>query len=347
MYARAHSAPRSASPSPDALLDLGDAYMASKLLLTAVSLGVFTALADEPLPESKLRERLGLHPRGARTFLDALVALGLLRKHGDVYANDADADTFLDRRKPSYAGGFLELADARLYHHWGGLADALRTGEPQNESRETDDYYGDLVEHPERLRVFLRGMQGLSRAAAAAIARLFEWDEHDSFVDVGGADGAFAVEVANTHPHLRGGTFDLPALEASFDERVGGTPVASRLRFYAGDFFVDPLPPADVYVLGHVLHNWSATERRALIRKAFEGLPRGGALLVYELLLDDGARAGDALASLLMSLTMLLVTRAGGASPVHAVQGWMQGAGFRKTEHVALPRGESLVVGRK
>jgi hypothetical protein len=345
VQAPARRAARSRATSPDRLLDLGDQYMASKLLLTAVSLGLFTVLADGPLREEELRERLGLHPRGAAEFLRGLVALGLLRKEGDVYENEADVEAFLDRRKPAYAGGFLELADARLFHHWRRLGDALRTGEPQNESRDSDNYYGDLVEDAERLRTFLRGMQGLSRAAAADIARRFDWTRHRSFVDLGGADGAFAVEVAKAHPHLVGGSFDLPGLEPYFDDRVAGTEMANRLRFFPGDFFTDALPPADVYVFGHVLHNWSPAERSALIRKAFGALPQDGALLVYELFLDDGEE--EALAPLLMSLTMLLVTRDGGASSVGSVRTWMRRAGFRDTRHVPLARGESLVVGHK
>src|SRR5687767_7455502 len=110
--------------TPDRILQLGFGYWGSKTLLSAVELGVFTELAQGPLTAESLRERLGLHPRSARDFFDALVALGLLERSGEQYANTPETDLFLDRAKPSYAGGFLEMSSARLYGFWGSLTEA-------------------------------------------------------------------------------------------------------------------------------------------------------------------------------------------------------------------------------
>ena len=109
------------------------AFWASKTLLSAIELGLFTELAAGPAYFETLHGRLGLHPRSARDFLDALVAIGFLERDGDQYGNTPETDLFLDRKKPSYVGGILEMANHRLYPFWGHLTEALRTGTPQNE----------------------------------------------------------------------------------------------------------------------------------------------------------------------------------------------------------------------
>jgi hypothetical protein len=120
-------------PNPEHILQTGFAFWPSKTLLSAIELGLFTELAQGALEFNALRGRLGLHERSARDFFDTLVALGFLQRTGDRYSNTPDTDLFLDRRKPSYLGGMLEMANHRLYPFWGSLTEALKTGQPQNE----------------------------------------------------------------------------------------------------------------------------------------------------------------------------------------------------------------------
>ena len=117
-------------PAPDSILQVGLGFWGSKTLLSAVELAIFTELAKGPLGAGALTQRLGLHSRGARDFFDALVALGFLKRAGDQYSNTPETDLFLDRAKPSYLGGILEMANARLYHSWGSLTEGLKTGSP-------------------------------------------------------------------------------------------------------------------------------------------------------------------------------------------------------------------------
>src|SRR5688572_7759843 len=156
--------------TPDHILQLGLGFWGSKALLSAVEIGVFSELAAGPLDGSALSERLALHPRGSQDFLDALVSLGMLERSGDQYSNTASSDIFLDRAKPSYLGGLLEMANARLYPFWGSLTEALQTGEPQNEIKTGGNFFEVLYQDPERLRGFMRAMTGISMGAAQAIA---------------------------------------------------------------------------------------------------------------------------------------------------------------------------------
>jgi hypothetical protein len=122
---------------------------------------------------------LDLQPRGTTDWLDALVSLRLLERSGDEYANTAGTDLFLDRKKPSFVGGMLEMANARLYPFWGSLTDALRTGHPQNEARVGENFFSALYQDPDRLRQFRYSMTGLSMGAAVAIAEKIPWDRRE------------------------------------------------------------------------------------------------------------------------------------------------------------------------
>ena len=334
------------SVNPDRIMQLGLGFWGSKTLLSAVELGIFTELAGAPLDAPTLGDRLGLHPRGLRDFLDALVSLGMLERDAEGrYANTPEADTFLDRAKPSYLGGMLEMANARLYPFWGALTEALRTGRPQNEARSGGNFFEALYADPQRLENFLSAMTGLSLAAARAIAQKFPWRGYSSFIDIGGAQGGVPVEVALAHPHLTGGNFDLPGVGPVFEKYVARHGLHDRLRFYPGNFFNDPLPSADVLVMGHILHDWDLEEKRVLLRKAYDALPAGGALVVHEALIDDDRRENTL--GLLMSLNMLIETPGGFDYTGADCQSWMKEAGFRETrvEHLAGP--DSMVVGVK
>ncbi len=330
---------------PQPILELGVSFWKAKAVMTAVELGVFAALARGPRSGEALTSELGLAGRGAYDFFDALVALGLLTRQDRRYANSELADRFLDPAKPSYVGGWLELGGSRLYPVWGQLAAALQDGEPRNEAHSEPDYYTNLGRDSDRLAVFLRGMTGLSAAAARAIAHKLPWSDYRTFVDVGGAEGGLAVQLALAHPHLTGGTFELPGVERYHDAYVKSFGLGDRLRFYGGDFFKAPLPNADVIVMGHVLHNWGLPEKRSLVQKAYDALPKKGMFVVHESLIDDDRRSNSL--GLLMSLNMLLVTREGFGFTGAECQRWMREAGFSQTRVEHLSGAESMVIGIK
>jgi len=331
-------------PTPEHILQVGFGFGPSKILLSAVELELFTDLAKGPQTLDSIRGRHGLHPRAAHDFLDALVALGFLQRADGEYSNMPATDTFLDKNKPSYVGGILEMANHRLYGFWDHLTEALRTGHPQNEVRSgAMPLFEALYADPARLKSFLAAMTGISHGANLTIAAKFPWASYRTFADVGAAQGDLAVQIALANPHLQGIGFDLAAVGPIFEEYVTKNQVGDRVRFIAGSFFDSPLPQADVILMGHILHDWGIDDKRMLIRKAYEAVPEGGALIVYESLIDDD-RSKNAF-GLMMSLNMLIETPAGFDYTGADCQGWMKQAGFRETrvEHLVGP--DSIVIG--
>jgi precorrin-6B methylase 2 len=327
------------------IMQVGLGFWSSKTLLSAVELGLFTTLAKGPMTADEIRERLTLHPRSTRDFLDALVALGFLEREGDRYSNTPDTETFLDRDKPTYLGGILEMANSRLYGFWGSLTEALKSGERQNESKGGEDLFGTLYSNPDLLESFLKGMSGISLGPSMALAAKFPWAEYKSFIDIGTAQGAVPVQIASAHPHLQGGGFDLPPVKPVFEKFVAQHGLSDRVSFHGGDFFTEPLPSADVLIMGHILHDWNLDEKRMLLEKAYQALPEGGSLVVYDSIIDDERRTNAF--GLLMSLNMLIETPGGFDYTGADCCGWMKDAGFReaRVEHLVGP--VSMVVGRK
>ena len=340
------SKPGMTSPlTPEKIMQVGLGFWASKTLLSAIEMGLFTELAKGPLRGEELKARLGLHSRSALDFLDALVALRFLDHRDGRYANTRETDFFLDRAKPSYIGGILEMANSRLYGFWGSLTEGLQTGQPQNEAKTGGNFFEAIYSDPIRLKGFLKAMTGLSMGASKAIAKKFPWRKYKTFVDVGTAQGGLPVQVALAHPHLTGVGFDLPIVGPVFGDYANSFGLGRRLQFQGGSFLDDHLPNADVLIMGHILHDWNMEEKRMLIAKAYKALPKGGAFLVFEALIDDGRRQNAF--GLLMSLNMLIETPGGFDFTGADCSGWMREAGFRKTfvEHLAGP--DSMVVGIK
>jgi hypothetical protein len=319
--------------------------MSSKVLLSAVELGVFAELAKGPQEADTLGRALGLHPRSTRDFLDTLVSLDLLQRQNGFYSNSTHAAEFLDPAQPGYMGGILEMATARLYGFWGSLTEALRTGRPQNEAKSGGDLFESVYHSPESLRRFLSAMTGLSIHTGRAIAQKFPWNYHKTFCDVGCAQGAVPVQIALAHPHLEGCGFDLARVGPIFEEYIFSFGLNHRVKFRPGDFFRDPLPESDVLIMGHILHDWDLETKMLLLEKAYAALPSGGALIVHEAMIDDERRQNTA--GLLMSLNMLIETPGGFDYTGSDAMNWARKVGFRSTrvEHLAGP--DSMLVAIK
>ena len=257
--------------APTQIMQVGMGFMAAKTLLAAVRFDLFTLLSAGPLNGAEIQRKLGLHPRSLYDFLDALVALGFLTREGIKenarYHNTEETAAFLDRNKPSYVGGILEMANNRLYKFWGHLEEALQTGLPQNEVKESgtslfDALYGD----PARLREFITAMRGAQIGAIMAFARQFDFSQYTTLCDIGGASGALAVQVARDNPHMTCLTADLPAVRPIAEEYITAAGLGDRVKAVTLDFFNDDaFPKADVITMGNILHDWGLRDKKMLI----------------------------------------------------------------------------------
>jgi hypothetical protein len=331
-------------------MQVGAGFWASKTVLSAVELELFTHLGDDSMSGGEIGERLGLHPRAIYDFLDTLVSLRFLERDGDGsdgrYRNTAETAAFLDRRSPSYIGGILEMLNARLYRFWGDLTEALQTGQPQNEIKHTGrPMFEELYSDPPRLEQFMGAMQGISAGSFHALAEKFDFSRYETVCDVGGATGQLCTILATHHPHLRCTSYDLPIVTPIAEKNIGAAGLADRVAAASGDFFADPLPRADVITMGMILHDWNLDRKMHLIRSAYDALPAGGAFIIVENLIDD-ARRENAF-GLMMSLNMLIEFGDAFDFTGSDFAGWCREAGFQAIEILPLAGPASAGVAYK
>ena len=324
---------------PSHIMQVGMGFWPSKTVLSAVELELFTRLGSESMTADELREALGLHPRAVPDFPDTLAALGLLQRDGDGtdsrYRNTTESAAFLDKRSPTYIGGILEMANARLYGFWGDLTEALKTGKPQNEIKYTGKpMFEELYSEPARLEQFMKAMQGISAGSFHALAEKFDFSRYETVCDVGGATGQLCMVLAGRHPHLRLTTYDLPVVAPIAERAIAEAGVSDRVSVASGDFFADPLPKADVITMGLILHDWNLDRKLQLISAAYDALPKGGAYIIIENLIDD-ARRENAF-GLMMSLNMLIDFGDAFDFTGAAFGGWCREVGFCEVEIMPL-----------
>ena len=325
--------------NPSKILEMGMGFWPAKVLQTAVDLGLFTELAKGPKTAEQLGTALGLAQRGWYDFFDSLVALGLLERNGRgvtaQYANTEETALFLDRNRPTYVGGLLEMASSRLYPFWGDLREGLRTGKPQNELKHGGKgMFEALYADPTRLEQFMRAMAGISAGNFMALADKVDFSGYHTLADVGGATGQLSCIVAQRHPHLRCTSYDLAAVEPIAQRAIARAGLSDRVSTGALDFFAQPIPKADVVTMGMILHDWNLEKKMHLIRNAYAALPEGGAFIAVENIIDDDRRQNAF--GLMMSLNMLIEFGDAFDFTGADFRGWCKSAGFREFETIHL-----------
>lgn len=345
------SPPTPPGPSPYRILEIGLAYFASKALLSAVGLGLFTKLGEGAMTGKELQAALGLADRANPDFFDALLALGFLEREGDGpaarYRNTPDTAAFLVKGEEAYVGGILEMSETRLYDHWGNLTEALQTGNPVNEVRITggETAFGELYKDPALTESFVEGMAGSLVHNAVALAGAYDFGRYSTLCDIGGSSGVLAIALARRHPHLTIITTDLPQVTPHATRKVAAAGLADRITVKDLDFLKDEFPKVDVITMSQVLHDWNLEHKKHLIRSAYAALPSGGALVVVETLIDD-ARRKNAF-GLLTSLNALIEIGDGFDYTGADFRSWAKEAGFRRTEIVPLTGPSSAIVAYK
>ena len=330
------------SVNPSRILESGLAFWSSKVLLTAVNLELFTLLAQGGKNAEEIKSALHLQDRGLFDFLDSLVALNFLYREGTgeigIYCNTLETDVFLDKKKPSYIGGMLEMANNRLFPFWNNLEEALKTGLPQNEVKNGGKpLFEGLYSDENRLKEFISGMTGTQMGNFIAFAKQFDFTGYYSHCDIGGAGGILAAQIAIHNPGIQCVSFDLPVVTPIAQQNIDQMQLNDRVKAVSGDFFNEPFPKADIITMGNIMHDWNLEEKKTLLKKAYDALPAGGALAVIENVIDD-ERKQNAF-GLLMSLNMLIETPGGFDYTAADFTRWAKEVGFSniKVMHLAGP----------
>lgn len=313
------------------LMEAAHGYQRSMALFAALRLGVFSALASGPSDATRLARVLSADPRRLSILLNALVAIGLLRRRGREYRNGTLASRFLAEGPLSKRSILLHQLDC--YGEWTGLEKKIRRGKKKG----ADPGYQEN---------FIRGMEDNSRERAARVAREFPLREGERLLDLGGGPGTYAAEWANRYPAARVALFDLPETTRITRRILAEKGTSGKVAVRTGDFTRDPLGgPYDFVWISQILHAFSERECIRLLRRVRDSMAPMGRVAVQEFLLDEGKTSPPGPA--LFSLHMVAVTEGGRSYTGGEVAVMLSTAGFRTVRAAPPdPAGVGIVTGR-
>ena len=339
-------------PTPESIMKIGTGFWASKILLSAFKFQIFTTLAEKKsMSAMEIKTHLGFKctDRHVYDYLDALTTFGFLKRDGlwetATYSNDDNTDFFLDKSKPSYIGGILEMLNNRLYKFWETLEEGLLTGLPQNEAKSGGNLFEALYSDANRLKEFVHAMSGIQMGNFMAFAQTFDFSNYKTLVDVGGSAALLSLMVAKHQPHMTCVSWDLPVVAPIANETINKFQLQDRVTTANGDFFKDQFPKADIVVMGNILHDWDEETKLMLMKKAYDALPEGGAFVAMEAIIDD-ERKKNAF-GLMMSINMLIETGKGFDYTFADFNKWAKETGFASTKIIPLSDPSSAAIAFK
>jgi SAM-dependent methyltransferase len=323
--------------TPASIRELAMGFQASRVLLTAVELRVFSVLADEGLTSAEIAGRVGGDPRATDRLLNAVCALGLLNKRGGRFRNTPDSRRYLDGTSPEYSAGLGHTVS--MWRAWSGLTDAVREGRPSLRASINDR--GDAWLEP-----FIAAMHYRAAQQAPRVAGLLGLDGVARALDVGGGSGAFAMAFARQQPGLSAVVFDLPNVVPLTQKYIADEGLASRVTTAVGDYLVDPMPGGfDLVFLSAVVHSNSPDENAALIRSCAASLNPGGRVAVVDFVMDEDRLAPESGA--FFALNMLVATDHGDTFTEAEIRGWLTSAGLERGPRIDAGFGSAIVIGVK
>ena len=315
-------------------------YWETKILLTAVRLDVFSALDGKPKSAVEAAARIGAHEPTLILLLNALVAMRLLTKAGDLYGNSSAAGTHLVRHSPQYIGHLLLLHDAE-WNNWGNLEETIRSGNRTVDRHvfETDPTLGANV---------LAVLHRIGRQSGPELAKRLRLQGPLHLLDLGGGAGTNAIAFCEVYPELVATVFDLPATLSLTEKTVKDAGLDSRITLRGGNFNQDELGgPYDLVLMSDILHYQTFETNQALVKKVYAHLVPGGRLVIKDRFLDE-AGTGPAWTTA-FAVHILVNTQQGGCYRTSDAMQWMTRAGFgslEELEKTAVVQGVKALQGR-
>ena len=326
--------------TPEPIMKIVSGAWLTQTLYVAVDLEIFTKIAEGENTIEKIAHDLNIEKRPAEMLLNACVALDLLVKNGGEYGNTPIADKFLVKEKPNYYGDMVELFGIRDFNDWMNLKQAILTNSPikNNLSKRMED-----IEHAKQ---FTKAMHNNSVGPATVLSKKFDFSNFTSLLDLGGGSGAYPIILTKQYPNLNAIVFDVPNVCSVAEEYIKKERAEAKVSTIAGDFFKDEFPKGhDVVLLSQILHSWGIEENKILLSKVYDYLPKKGAIIINEFLLNDD-KTGP-LFPALFTLNMLISSEKGNSYTEREIKDWLKDTGFKHLETIKLTGPITSIIAKK
>lgn len=322
---------------PEDIRALANSFQQSRILLSAIELGLFTVLDKHMLPSKEVAQKINADERATDRLMNALVALGFLRKvHGKFY-NSENASQYLVKGKPEFMSGLFHSIG--LWNTWGSLTESVKAGTSAAERKPSS---GRI----DWLESFIGAMHYRGVKEAKLTAMLLELSNVNRMLDVGGGSGAFAMEFIKKIPNMNAVVFDLPDVIPITGRYVAEEKMTEKISFLSGDYLADDLGKGyDLILLSAIVHINSLEENNLLIKKCHDSLNNGGQIVIKDWVMNEDRTepAGGAY----FALNMLVGTERGDTYTETEMRNWFTNTGIKKIERKDTSFGSSLMIGYK
>ncbi len=323
--------------SESSILETVRGFMASRVVISAAELDLFTLLSDRARTAADITAAIDGDPRGVTILLDALCALGLLEKSDGAYRAEASAAALLSKDAPGSIRPMV-LHMGSIWHKWSQITDVVR-------GKTVPDMKDGILDK-QNLDAFIGAMHVIASRAAPAVAAAADPGGARRLLDIGGGSGAYTLAFLDAQRAMRATLFDKPAVIEMARSWIESAGMTDRVDLVPGDFYTDELPPGhDLALLSAIIHQNSPAENEALYHKIHRALDDGGRILIRDHVMSaDHTRPTE---GAMFAVNMLAVTRGGSTYTFDEIAAGLAAAGFIRIRQIQSDNMFSLVEGFK
>ena len=323
--------------NPGELLELSGAFWKTCALHAAVKLDVFSVIGNDRMRAEAVAEKISGSLHGVERLLNALVAMGLLEKDGDIYVNIPAGQEFLSKKSAKYLGHII------MHHHhlvegWSQLDRAVLSGQPVR-SRSS-------FSKEEWRESFLMGMFNMAMNMAPRLVPSIDLSSRHHLLDLGGGPGTYAIHFCLKNPGLKATVFDLPTTAPFAEKTIKRFEMGDRIDFMAGNYVEDEISGKyDAAWLSHILHGEGPQTCREIIQKTVAAMEPGASIVIHDFILDDSM--DGPLFPALFSLNMLLGTESGQSYSESQIREMLSACGVKNIRRLAIqsPNDSGIIIG--
>lgn len=320
---------------PENIKDLANSFQTSRIILTAVELNIFSVLDKHMLPSAEVAKKINANERATDRLMNALVAIGFLRKiHGKFY-NTESASQYLVKDKPEFMGGLFHSNE--LWKRWSTLTRAVKNGTAVYDENDASD---------NSLEYFIEAMHYRAVKEAKIISLMIDLNGVNKMLDIGGGSGAFSMQFIEKNPGICAVVFDLQDIIPITKKYVDSFKYKDKINYITGDYLQDDFGAGyDMIFLSAIVHINSLEDNKQLIKKCYEALNPGGQIIIKDWIMNEERTqpAGGAL----FALNMLVGTESGDTYTENEMRDWLLSAGIKKIEKKETSFGSALIIGIK
>jgi len=323
--------------SPENIRDIANAFRASRVLLTAFELKIFTVLDKHMMTPEEVSQKLNTDTRATDRLMNALCGMGILKKVKGKFYNSDLSSKYLVENKPEFMGNLYHTN--HLWNTWSFLTESVKQGSSfkgDQNKKEKDNW----------VEAFIGAMHYRGVNQGKILSMMIDLTNVKKMLDVGGGSAAFSMEIVKKNPSIKATVLDLPHVIPLTKKYVSEAGLLNNFNFIEGDYLTKDFgSDYDLILLSAIIHINSYEQNKMLIKKCADALNKNGMIVISDFIMNDDRT--QPVHGALFSINMLVGTTNGDTYTEKEMREWFESAGSSKIERKNTAFGSDLMIGIK